>query len=96
MSKIIIAIDGPAASGKSTAAKALAERMGYVYMDTGAMYRTITYLAQRAGIAEDTDAVIDLTNGLDIKLKFVEDMGTFNTLPCSCQNSPHIEPISKF
>ncbi|MCS7013717.1 MAG: (d)CMP kinase [Chloroherpetonaceae bacterium] len=42
MKKIIIAIDGPAASGKSTTAKALAKRLGYTYIDTGAMYRAIT------------------------------------------------------
>lgn len=42
LKKIIIAIDGPAASGKSTTAKALAKRLGYTYIDTGAMYRAIT------------------------------------------------------
>ena len=43
--KIVVAIDGPAGSGKSTIAKALAEKLSYVYLDTGAMYRAITYLA---------------------------------------------------
>ena len=42
---IIIAIDGPAASGKSTLAKYLADKFGYLYVDTGAMYRAITYLS---------------------------------------------------
>jgi cytidylate kinase len=70
MSKIIVAIDGPAASGKSTAAKELATRLGYVYLDTGAMYRTITYLAQRDGIVEDETAVINMTRNLDLSLKF--------------------------
>ena len=42
---IIIAIDGPAASGKSTLAKYLADNLGYLYVDTGAMYRAITYYA---------------------------------------------------
>lgn len=42
MKKILIAIDGPAGSGKSTTAKLVAKRMGYVYLDTGAMYRAIT------------------------------------------------------
>lgn len=41
----IIAIDGPAGSGKSTTAKMLAARLGYIYLDTGAMYRALTYLA---------------------------------------------------
>lgn len=70
MSKIIVAIDGPAASGKSTAAKELATRLGYVYLDTGAMYRAITYLAQRNGIDDDESAVIDMTRNLDLALKF--------------------------
>jgi len=45
---LIIAIDGPAGSGKSTVAKLVAERLGYLYIDTGAMYRGITYKALRA------------------------------------------------
>ena len=42
---IIVAIDGPAASGKSTLAKYLADKLGFLYVDTGAMYRAITYYA---------------------------------------------------
>lgn len=45
MKKISIAIDGPASSGKSTVAKILAKKMNYIYCDTGAMYRAVTYLA---------------------------------------------------
>jgi cytidylate kinase len=44
---MIVAIDGPAGSGKSTVARALAERLGFVYLDTGAMYRALTWLAAR-------------------------------------------------
>jgi cytidylate kinase len=48
MSKnIVIAIDGPAGSGKSTAAKNLANKLGFTYLDTGAMYRAITFCALR-------------------------------------------------
>lgn len=46
----IIAIDGPAGSGKSTVARALAERLGLEYLDTGAMYRSVTFAALRRGI----------------------------------------------
>ncbi len=46
----IIAIDGPAGSGKSTTAKILADRLGYIYLDTGAMYRALTYFALRSNI----------------------------------------------
>ncbi|MGE5551669.1 MAG: (d)CMP kinase [Bacteroidota bacterium] len=50
MGGIRIAIDGPAGSGKSTAARLLAEKLGYIYIDTGAMYRAITLKALREGI----------------------------------------------
>ncbi|WP_368285546.1 (d)CMP kinase, partial [Lacticaseibacillus rhamnosus] len=40
-----IAIDGPASAGKSTIAKLVAKKLGYIYCDTGAMYRTVTYMA---------------------------------------------------
>ncbi|MCF8242510.1 MAG: (d)CMP kinase [Melioribacteraceae bacterium] len=71
MSKnIIIAIDGPAASGKSTAAKNLAETLNLIYVDTGAMYRAITYKAIEAGIAEDEKKVIELTKRMKIELRF--------------------------
>lgn len=51
MMGIRIAIDGPASSGKSTVAKIIAKKLGYVYLDTGAMYRSATYLA----LQNDTD-----------------------------------------
>ena len=50
MKKITIAIDGYSSSGKSTMAKALANRLGYIYVDTGAMYRAVTLFALRSGI----------------------------------------------
>lgn len=54
----VIAIDGPAGSGKSTIGRALAERLGLTYLDTGAMYRAVAFLALRAGLdVEDDDAV---------------------------------------
>ena len=54
----IIAIDGPVASGKSSLGKRLAERLGYLFFDTGVMYRAITYLALRdLGSAQDAQAV---------------------------------------
>ncbi len=53
---MIVAIDGPAASGKSTVAKSLACRLGMAYLDTGAMYRAIAVEALRRGIALDDDS----------------------------------------
>ena len=53
MKKSIIAIDGPVGSGKSTLARRVADMMGYVYIDTGAMYRAIALKALRRGISFD-------------------------------------------
>ena len=47
---MIVAIDGPAGAGKSTVARALAERLGFRYLDTGAMYRALTWLAMKRGL----------------------------------------------
>lgn len=58
---MIVAIDGPAGSGKSTVARALAERLGFRYLDTGAMYRALTWLARREGAElEDGEALAQL------------------------------------
>ncbi len=60
---VIVAIDGPAGSGKSTVARSLAERLGFRYLDTGAMYRALTWLALRDGVPlEDGDALARLAH----------------------------------
>jgi CMP/dCMP kinase len=56
--RLVIAIDGPAASGKSTTARLAAARLGYVHVDTGAMYRAVTLKVLRAGIAPENDVAI--------------------------------------
>ncbi|HDU1144770.1 TPA: (d)CMP kinase, partial [Listeria monocytogenes] len=59
--KICIAIDGPAAAGKSTVAKIVAKKLRFVYIDTGAMYRAVTYIALKNNIAyEDEKAIAAL------------------------------------
>jgi CMP/dCMP kinase len=66
---LVIAIDGPSGAGKSTVAHLLAERMGYLQIDTGAMYRAVAYLMHLAGIdAEDRDAVEHFCSDIDIRL----------------------------
>lgn len=73
MDKITIAIDGYSSTGKSTLAKQLAKHLGYVYVDTGAMYRAVTYFAMEHGyIASDFFDKETLIRSLpDIKLHFV-------------------------
>lgn len=55
---MVIAIDGPAASGKSTTAKLVAQKLGYLYIDTGAMYRAVALKAAREGVPLDDPAAI--------------------------------------
>lgn len=63
----VIAIDGPAASGKSTVGEAVANRLGYLYFDTGAMYRAVTWLALERGVPVDDEArVTALVEGAEI------------------------------
>ena len=50
---MIVSIDGPAGAGKSTVARSLAQRLGFRYLDTGAMYRALTWLAMRDAVAMD-------------------------------------------
>ena len=71
MSKnIIIAIDGPAASGKSTAAKRLAKALGFLYLDTGAMYRAITYAVIKNNIFNDLAKIFELVKSIELRLKY--------------------------
>lgn len=67
---IIIAIDGPAASGKSTLAKYLADKLDFLYVDTGAMYRAITYFAIENNIIDDEEAVIEAARNIDLSLNY--------------------------
>jgi len=73
MSKnLIVAIDGTAGSGKSTSAKLVASKLNYLYIDTGAMYRAITFLAIQNKILDDENLIISLAEKSEIKLEFVE------------------------
>jgi cytidylate kinase len=65
----VIAIDGPAGSGKSTVARALANRLGLDYLDTGAMYRAVTFAAIRRGVdPEDQPTVARLAQDIDLRV----------------------------
>ncbi|MBK7032147.1 MAG: (d)CMP kinase [Ignavibacteria bacterium] len=69
MKKIIVTIDGPAGAGKSTTARRVAERLGYVYIDTGAMYRAITLAALREGTAMTDHDLGELASGTEIHME---------------------------
>ena len=70
--KLIVAIDGPAGSGKSTSAKLVAQKLGYVYIDSGAMYRAITYLALKKNLLDNEKAISDLAHSTDIHLDYID------------------------
>ena len=74
MKTISIAIDGPSGAGKSTLAKSVSKTLGYLYVDTGAIYRTIGYAAFSKGVApKDGEAVAALLPELEIGLHYGED-----------------------
>lgn len=89
---IIVAIDGHSSCGKSTMAKWLARKVGYIYVDTGAMYRTVTLFAIRNGFITP-DAKIDeegLKEALnDVEISFRLDVET--KLPLACLNGEVVE-----
>ena len=69
MGKLVVAIDGPAGAGKSTIAKLVAEKLGYVYIDTGAMYRAVTLKFLNSGEAFSEELVTSIANKIAITFK---------------------------
>lgn len=70
MKGFVVAIDGPAASGKSTTARLVAERLGFLYLDTGAMYRAITWKALDSGVGlDDADGLGEMVAGTNLTLE---------------------------
>ncbi|MBO5495328.1 MAG: (d)CMP kinase [Eubacterium sp.] len=70
---INVAIDGPAGAGKSTIAKAAAKALGFIYVDTGALYRTVALNAKRNGALDSTEKIIELLDNTKVSLDFSED-----------------------
>ncbi len=65
---INVAIDGPAGAGKSTVAKAAAKELGFIYVDTGALYRTIALSAVRNGVINDNEKIIEMLSSITVEL----------------------------
>lgn len=90
--KIIVAIDGHSSCGKSTMAKDLAREVGYIYVDTGAMYRTVTLYALRHGMFQSDGTVNEeaLREAMPtVQVSFVLDPAT--QLPHACLNGEDVE-----
>lgn len=69
-----IAIDGPSSAGKSTVAKLLAKDLGYMYIDTGAMYRALGYYLVNKNIScEDEESIIKVLDDIDIDIKYIDE-----------------------
>jgi len=79
MNKIVIAIDGFSSTGKSTIAKRLAKQLNYIYVDTGAMYRAVTYFALKNNFIKnkklDSEALISSLQDINISFKFNDELG---------------------
>lgn len=71
--KKTVAIDGPAGAGKSTIAKLVAEKLGYIYIDTGAMYRAVAWKVLDTGAGTTDEAIIRTAEKLHVSLRFVGD-----------------------
>ena len=69
---INVAIDGPAGAGKSTIAKTVAKTLGFIYVDTGALYRTIALSAVRNGVIDSREDIVKMLDKIDVKLGFDE------------------------
>jgi len=78
MKKLAVAIDGPAGAGKSTVAQIVARRLGYTYIDTGAMYRAVTWQVMRQGIdLNDEKLVVQTAKNMHITLSFTNRVNVF-------------------
>lgn len=76
MKNMTIAIDGPAGAGKSTIAKLLAEKLNYIYIDTGAMYRAVTYLYLQSKKTFDEGAISKIAKNINLEIKNIDGKNT--------------------
>ena len=93
---VVVAIDGPAASGKSTVARTLARRLGFAYVNTGAMYRAVTWYAlENGGGAIDEDDVLRRLGAAKLECKIVNSESRFSI--DGFDPTPHLlsEPVNQ-
>lgn len=101
--KSLIAIDGPAGAGKSTVARLLAKKLSYLYIDTGAMYRAITYFLIRKGINyEDSEALNQALGKIDLDFKIIDGVTVIFLNGKRCNEeirqtdvNQHVSPVAK-
>jgi cytidylate kinase len=104
MKEKIIAIDGPAGAGKSTVARFVAQRLNYIYIDTGAMYRAVTLYCMRKNLVGNDRGVISELGNINIDFVFNPDIDEYETY-MNCENvekeirsmdvSAHVSRISQ-
>lgn len=72
--RLVVAVDGPSGSGKSSVSREVARRLGAAYLDTGAMYRAVAWHCRQAGVLEDDEAVVSAVQDLDLVLSVDPDV----------------------
>ena len=70
MKKLVVAIDGPAGAGKSTVAQMAAKKLGFTYIDTGAMYRSVAWKTLQQGKPVTDELIIEVVKDIDVKLNY--------------------------
>lgn len=93
---VVVAIDGPAASGKSTVARRLAKQFGFLYVDSGALYRGVTWAALQRGIpGTDTRGVLETMERMDIRFEVADGAVTFTIDGCSPGAALRTETVNR-
>ena len=72
MKKLVVAIDGPAGAGKSTVAQLAAKKLGYTYIDTGAMYRAVAWKSLQQGKAITDELILEVVKDIDVNLQYAD------------------------
>ena len=96
MKKMSIAIDGPAGAGKSTVAQIVARRLKYIYIDTGAMYRAVSWKVLQENLTEkDRDAIIQIAKEITITLTYVDGKTTVFADGCNVTGAIRNPEVSR-